>query len=44
MVTEYFKQLPRSYLYFGYTTLIDLAVIDRRALEDFRLVLVCTAQ
>ena len=21
MVTEYFKQLPRSYLYFGYTTL-----------------------
>jgi imidazolonepropionase-like amidohydrolase len=36
MVTEYFKQLPRSYLYFGYTTLIDLAVIDRRALEDFR--------
>jgi hypothetical protein len=36
MVTEYFKQLPRSYLYFGYTTLIDLAVIDRWALEDFR--------
>ena len=36
MVAEYFKQLPRSYLYFGYTTLIDLAVIDRRALEDFR--------
>jgi len=36
MVTEYFKQLPRSYLYFGYTTLIDLAVIDHRALEDFR--------
>ncbi|MGA7929401.1 MAG: amidohydrolase family protein [Candidatus Sulfotelmatobacter sp.] len=36
MVTEYFQQLPRSYLYFGYTTLIDLAVIDRRALEDFR--------
>jgi imidazolonepropionase-like amidohydrolase len=36
MVTEYFRQLPRSYLYFGYTTLIDLAVIDHRALEDFR--------
>src|SRR5580698_10561794 len=36
MVAEYVKQLPRSYLYFGYTTLIDLAVIDRRALEDFR--------
>jgi imidazolonepropionase-like amidohydrolase len=36
MIKEYFKQLPRSYLYFGYTTLIDLAVIDRRALDDFR--------
>ena len=36
MVQEYFKQLPRSYLYFGYTTLIDLAVIDRRVLDDFR--------
>jgi len=36
MVTEYFKQLPRSYLYFGYTTLVDLAVIDRRVLENFR--------
>ena len=36
MVTEYFQQLPRSYLYFGYTTLIDLAVVDPRVLEDFR--------
>ena len=36
MVSQYFKQLPRSYLYFGYTTLIDLAVLDRRVLEDFR--------
>jgi hypothetical protein len=36
MVTEYLRQLPRSYLYFGYTTLIDLAVVDRRVLEDFR--------
>jgi imidazolonepropionase-like amidohydrolase len=36
MVAEYFKQLPRSYLYFGYTTLIDLAVVDGRVLEDFR--------
>jgi imidazolonepropionase-like amidohydrolase len=33
---EYFKQLPRSYLYFGYTTLVDLAVIDRRVLDHFR--------
>lgn len=36
MVSQYFEQLPRSYLYFGYTTLIDLAVVDRRVLEDFR--------
>lgn len=36
MITEYFRQLPRSYLYFGYTTLIDLAVIDAKALQDFR--------
>lgn len=35
-IKEYFKQLPRSYLYFGYTTLLDLAVVDRRALDDFR--------
>jgi imidazolonepropionase-like amidohydrolase len=36
MVQQYFKQLPRSYLYYGYTTLVDLAVVDRRALDDFR--------
>lgn len=36
MVKEYFKQLPRSYLYFGYTTLVDLAVVDRRVSDDFR--------
>jgi len=29
-IKEYLKQLPRSYLYFGHTTLVDLAVIDRR--------------
>jgi imidazolonepropionase-like amidohydrolase len=33
---DYFRQLPRSYLYFGYTTLVDLAVIDHRVLDDFR--------
>ncbi len=33
---KYFEQLPRSYLYFGYTTLVDLAVIDRQVLDDFR--------
>jgi imidazolonepropionase-like amidohydrolase len=36
MITEYFKQLPRSYLYYGYTTLVDLAVVDRQTLEDFK--------
>jgi Amidohydrolase family len=35
-IKEYFKQLPRSYLYFGYTTLVDLATIDRRVLGDFK--------
>ena len=35
-IKEYFKQLPRSYLYFGYTTLVDLAVVDRQVLDDFR--------
>jgi imidazolonepropionase-like amidohydrolase len=36
MLGDYYKQLPRSYLYFGYTTLIDLAVVKRTVLEDFR--------
>jgi imidazolonepropionase-like amidohydrolase len=36
MTREYFKQLPRSYLYYGYTTLVDLVVIDHKVLEDFR--------
>lgn len=35
-IKEYFKQLPRSYLYFGYTTLVDLAVVDRRVLDEFK--------
>jgi imidazolonepropionase-like amidohydrolase len=36
MIKEYFKQLPRSYLYYGYTTIVDLAVVDHQVLEDFR--------
>jgi imidazolonepropionase-like amidohydrolase len=36
MVRDYLAQLPRSYLYFGYTTLVDLAVVDRQVLDDFR--------
>lgn len=36
LVQHYFDQLPRSYLYFGYTTLIDLAVVDHGVLDRFR--------
>lgn len=36
MLADYYRQLPRSYLYFGYTTLIDLAVVKREVLDDFR--------
>jgi hypothetical protein len=36
MVKAYLAQLPRSYLYFGYTTLVDLAVFEPEVLADFR--------
>ncbi len=36
MVQDYFRQLPRSYLYYGYTTLVDTAVVDQHVLDDFR--------
>jgi len=36
MVQDYFQQLPRSYLYFGYTTLVDLAVVQPQVLDNFR--------
>jgi imidazolonepropionase-like amidohydrolase len=36
IVREYRQQLPRSYLYYGYTTVIDLAAIDLQVLEDFK--------
>jgi imidazolonepropionase-like amidohydrolase len=36
MIRAYYKQLPRSYLYYGYTTVVDLAVTERQVLEDFR--------
>lgn len=36
MIEEYYRQMPRSYLYYGYTTLVDLAVFDPRVLADFR--------
>ena len=36
MVRAYFDQLPRSYLYYGYTTLVDLVVTEPQVLENFR--------
>jgi len=37
IVTQYFKQLPRSYLYYGYTTLVDLGVaVNHPAFEGMR--------
>jgi imidazolonepropionase-like amidohydrolase len=36
LVGSYLKQLPRSYLYYGYTTLVDLVAPFPQALEDFR--------
>ena len=36
MVRAYFSQLPRSYLYYGYTSLVDLIVFDKPVLDDFR--------
>ena len=36
LLADYYKQLPRSYLYFGYTTLIDLAAVKPEVLNDFR--------
>ena len=36
MVKSYLKQLPRSYLYYGYTTLIDLVATNPQVLTDFR--------
>lgn len=36
MVEDYLKQLPRSYLYYGYTTLIDLVAPAPQELDDFR--------
>jgi imidazolonepropionase-like amidohydrolase len=36
MVKAYLVQLPRSYLYFGYTTVVDLAVVVPEVLADFR--------
>lgn len=36
MIDKYYAQLPRSYLYFGYTTLVDLAVYNRSVLDGVK--------
>ncbi|WP_116770063.1 amidohydrolase family protein [Maribacter litoralis] len=36
IVKAFKEQLPKSYLYFGYTTLIDLATPNIKELEDFK--------
>jgi hypothetical protein len=36
MVKSYLKQMPRSYLYYGNTTLVDLVATDPQELNDFR--------
>ncbi|APJ04350.1 amidohydrolase family protein [Silvanigrella aquatica] len=36
LVNEYRNQLPRSYLYFGYITLIDLSTSDQEIISEFK--------
>jgi imidazolonepropionase-like amidohydrolase len=36
LVAAYFKQLPRSYLYFGFTAVVDLNVVDRTRVDEIR--------
>jgi amidohydrolase family protein len=36
MIEAYRRQLPRSYLYYGYTTVVDLAVFSQKVLQDVR--------
>jgi hypothetical protein len=35
MSRTYFEQMPRSYLYHGFTTLVDLAIADDKVIADF---------
>lgn len=35
LAQAYFTQMPRSYLYFGYTTVVDLAVTDWSVIDAF---------
>lgn len=36
LARAYYTQLPRSFLYYGYTTVIDLALADMGVIERFR--------
>lgn len=36
LAESYQRQLPRSFLYYGYTTVVDLAVADEKVIERFR--------
>jgi Amidohydrolase family len=37
ITNKYFQQLPRSYLYYGYTTVVDLGVaVNHEKLQEFR--------
>jgi imidazolonepropionase-like amidohydrolase len=36
LVQTYYRQLPRSYLYFGFTAVVDLNVVDRPLVERIR--------
>jgi imidazolonepropionase-like amidohydrolase len=36
LAEAYFRQLPRSYVYFGFTTVVDLNLVDRERLEQMR--------
>jgi imidazolonepropionase-like amidohydrolase len=36
MVKAYYRQLPRSYLYFGFTTVVDLNALDAAILDSLR--------
>lgn len=35
-IDDYLRQLPRSYLYFGFTVLVDLAAVEPQRLESLR--------
>jgi imidazolonepropionase-like amidohydrolase len=38
VVAAYYRQLPRSYLYFGFTAVVDLNVVDRETTDRIRAV------